>query len=305
MSGFEQEIIINPGEWQLPGVLTLPDGEGPFPIVVFVHGSGGNDRDETVGKQKLFRDLASYLQKEGVASLRYDKRTYIYGAKMVTDYSLTVKEETIDDAISAVRLAKTFDAIDPARIFIAGHSMGGYLVPRLDAADPVNIVAGYISLAGAVRSIMELTLEQIDYILSITPSMSDADKEAQKKALADIDQAIKGLTDADRGSSKAYMGAYASYWLDLADYKPDKEVLKVKEPMLFLQGGHDYQVTEVDFELWEAALKDNPRARFILYPELTHTFTRTDAKSAPNDYNTYARVDEQVARDIKRFIFEC
>lgn len=73
----------------------------------------------------------------------------------------------IDDALAAVCLAKATDKVDPNRVYIAGHSMGGYLIPRIDQADTDNRIAGYISLAGSVRSIMELTLIQIDYILSL------------------------------------------------------------------------------------------------------------------------------------------
>lgn len=300
--GGETEILIHPGEWQLPGTLTLPDGEGPFPLVVFVHGSGPSDRDETMGKQKLFRDLASDLAQYGIASIRYDKRTYIYANKMQSKTNLTVKEETIDDALQAVCFAQTTDRVDPNRVYIAGHSMGGYLIPRIDQADTGNQVAGYISLAGSVRSIMELTIIQIDYILSLDTSMSEAEKDAYKAPYLKADQAIKALTEKDRGSSTAIMGAYPTYWLDLADYRPDAEVSSISEPLLFLQGEHDYQVTMTDFDMWKTALGDNPQASFVSYPNLSHSFVETPAMGTPDDYNTAARVDKKVAQDIRDFI---
>lgn len=86
-------------------------------------------------------------------------------------YSFTVKEETIDDAFAAVCLVKATDQVEPNRVYIAGHSMDGYLIPRIDQADTDNRIAGYISLAGSVRSIMELTLIQIDYTLSLHTSV--------------------------------------------------------------------------------------------------------------------------------------
>lgn len=57
-------------DYPLPGLLTLPDGAGPFPAVLLVHGSGPQDRDEAVGPNRPFRDLAVGLAALGVASLR-------------------------------------------------------------------------------------------------------------------------------------------------------------------------------------------------------------------------------------------
>lgn len=304
MSGGEKEIVVHPGEWALPGTLTVPDGDtgGQFPLVIFVPGSGPNDRDETVGRQKLFKDLALYLAKLGVASLRYDKRTYVYGKKMAGDPSLTVYEETVEDALHAVRLAKDEETVNSGRIFIAGHSMGGYLIPRIDAADTGNMVAGYISLAGAARPMQEMVLEQIDYLLSLNPGASETDKAASRKQYADAVAAVNRLTEADRGSTAPILGAFPTYWLDLADYRPAREILKVRKPLLFLQGKNDYQVTQADFGLWKAALNERSNVRFVLYDGLSHMFTKTEKKGTPDDYAVYARADERVAADIRAFI---
>ena len=99
----EDEVTVGEGQWALPGTLTLPRGGGPLPAVVLVHGSGPQDRDETVLANKPFRDLAWGLASRGIAVLRYDKRTKVHGAKMASAGTpVTVKEETIDDALAAV-----------------------------------------------------------------------------------------------------------------------------------------------------------------------------------------------------------
>ena len=78
----EREVQVGVGEWALPGTLTMPVGDGPFPAVVLVHGSGPNDRDETIGPSKPFCDLACGLASRGVAVLRYEKRTKQHVAKL-------------------------------------------------------------------------------------------------------------------------------------------------------------------------------------------------------------------------------
>lgn len=104
----EKEFIVGRGEWQLPGTLTLPTTGGPWPAVVLVHGSGPNDRDETVGANKPFRDLAWGLATKGIAVLRYEKRTKEHADKFKSEVlgQLTVKDETIDDAERGDRIAR-------------------------------------------------------------------------------------------------------------------------------------------------------------------------------------------------------
>ena len=82
-------------DYPLPGLLTLPDGAGPFPAVLLVHGSGPQDRDEAVGPNRPFRDLAVGLADLGVASLRYDKRTFAHGKRLADALQgrLSVEEE--------------------------------------------------------------------------------------------------------------------------------------------------------------------------------------------------------------------
>jgi len=101
----EYEVQIGRGQWVLPGTLSIPRGDGPFTAVLLVHGSGPQDRDETIPPNKPFRDLAWGLASQGIAVLRYDKRTKVYAASLVGERdTLTVKEEVIDDAREAVVL---------------------------------------------------------------------------------------------------------------------------------------------------------------------------------------------------------
>ena len=116
----EEKIIIGENtKYPMNGLLTLPDGiNEPVPAVVFVHGSGASNMDEKVGKLTPFKDLAHGLARHGIASIRYDKRSFAHGFKMLRDKSLevTVKTETIDDAILATELVKKDSRIAPEKV---------------------------------------------------------------------------------------------------------------------------------------------------------------------------------------------
>ena len=144
--------------YPLNGLLTLPDNlSEPVPAVVMVHGSGPSNMDERIMKLTPFKDLAEGLAKRGVASLRYDKRTFAYKRELAKT-SPTVNEETVDDALLAVALLKDDERIDQNRVFLLGHSMGAMLAPRIDAqgAD----VKGLILMAGTPYRLEEVMLKQ-------------------------------------------------------------------------------------------------------------------------------------------------
>ena len=145
----QEPIILGQStRFPLKGLLTLPEGSGPFPAVVLVHSSGSSNMDEKVGKLTPFKDIALGLAQRGIASVRYDKRSYAHGLKMVLDkgHPITVREETIDDALQAARLLRSDSRIDADRVFLLGHSMGAMLAPRIEAEG--GDFAGLILLAG-------------------------------------------------------------------------------------------------------------------------------------------------------------
>jgi dipeptidyl aminopeptidase/acylaminoacyl peptidase len=124
---FEEKIIIGENtKHPLNGILTLPDKiNNPVPAIVLVHGSGPSNMDEKVGKLTPFKDLADGLANRGIAVIRYDKRTYAHKKQFINKPDISVKEETIEDAILATELLRNDSRIDSDKIFIVGHSMGG------------------------------------------------------------------------------------------------------------------------------------------------------------------------------------
>lgn len=210
----EQEVTVGAStDWPLPATLTLPTGAGPFPVVVLVHGSGPNDRDETIGPNKPFQDLAQGLASQGIAVLRYDKRTRVYPSKLASFPKLTVKEETIDDALAAVALLRQTEQVDQKKIFVLGHSLGGMLVPRIGVADQ-GTIAGFIVFAGATRPLEDEWVRQYQYLYGLAGELSPRQKseiDGYKQQAA----RIKQLTTADANSTELLLLAPPSYWLDL------------------------------------------------------------------------------------------
>jgi len=293
----ESEVTVGDGEWKLPGTLAMPKGAGPFPALVLVHGSGPNDRDESIGANKPFKDLALGLASKGIAVLRYDKRTKVYHDKLIgaNPKHFTVKQETIDDAVAAVDLLQRTEKIDPKRVFVLGHSLGGMLVPRIAKADPK--IAGLISMAGATLPLEDAMLDQITYIASLKGSLSEADKKQIDDLKAEIAK-VKDVTP----DSPSLLGVPASYWIDLRDYHPAEAAKSVKQPLFIIQGGRDYQVTTAGYDIWVKALSGKPNVTFKLYPSLNHLFMEGKGKSVPDEYTKRGPIPQYVIDDLATWI---
>lgn len=251
-----------------PAKLTIPEGKGPFPAVVLVHGSGPHDMDETIGPNKPFRDIGDGLAERGIATLRYVKRTSQYGGRLPA--GITLREETVDDAVSAVRLLRGNPQIDSKRIYVIGHSLGGYAAPRIGQAD--TAIAGLVVLAGNTRPFDVLIDEQVKYLggsAAQATEMKQRIPEAYRKDLAADPVAIART---------------------------------LRMPMLILQGERDYQVTMEDFRGWQTL--QGPRVTLKSYPALNHLFQPGQGKSKPAEYQMVAPFSPMVLDDIAKWIRE-
>jgi fermentation-respiration switch protein FrsA (DUF1100 family) len=296
----EQSVSVGEGtQWALPGTLTLPKGNGPFPIVVLVQGSGPSDRDETIGPNKPFRDLAWGLASLGIAVLRFDKRTYVYPTK-VDAATITVWEESIDDALTAVKLVRELPEIDSRRIYVLGHSLGAMVAPRIGQQDPA--LAGLVMMAGATRPLEDVLLDQVTYL----DSLNGGPTAGQMAQLEQLEAAVATVKDPNLSPSTPAsllpLNIPAAYWLDLRGYKPADVVASLDMDLLVLQGARDYQVTTADFAGWQSTLSGRPNARLILYPDLNHEFVTGTGKATPAEYEHPGHVAEKVVSDIAGWI---
>jgi dienelactone hydrolase len=297
----KRPITVTNVHWRLPGVLTIPRTGGPFAAIVLVHGSGPNDMDETIGVNKMFKDLAWGLASRGIAVLRYTKRSHKYGAQGTDDAnSFTLKDETIDDARAAVAMLATMPEINSKRIYVAGHSLGAYSGPRIASGD--SQIAGLILMAGNTRSLADLIVEQTRYELSLNGPITPAGQ----KAIDQAEASAREFTNPDLkpGMMVNFLGTPlpASYVLDMRAYHQTEVAASLKIPILVLQGGRDYNVGMADFDGWKKALAGHANATFKTYSAVDHHFLPGTGPSSPMEYAKPNHVELDVVEDIATWV---
>jgi len=298
-AAFTQKLVtIKSGKFELPAMLTLPKDSANCPIVIFVHGSGPSDMDETIGPNKPFQDIALGLASKGIASLRYVKRTLIY-PQAFTD-AFTVKDEVLDDALTVINYAKTVAQVDSQKMYVLGHSLGGMLAPRIATLDPS--IKGLILAAAPARKLQDVIIEQNSYFNSLQP---DSVKTANAGALA---ESMKALNNTKTFSAKTsaqdsvYLGLPVSYWADLNAMDQVAIAKKLDQRIFVIQGGHDFQVSTQDFNIWQKALKGKKNVDTKLYPMLNHLLVFVSEKGDTKQYATPANVDQTLIDDLASWI---
>ena len=316
----------------LAGTLTVPKGPGPFPAAIFVSGSGGQDRDETILGHKPFLVLADQLARRGIATLRYDDRGV---GKSTGDQALGTSKDFADDAEGAHRFLKTAANIKRNKIGFIGHSEGGLIAPMVAARNPD--VAFVVMLAGPGVPGKDVILKQSEAIMKtmkVSPAEIKKSRDSQLKIIAAVEAvvrknpsnpdpnklvaALKKETDAliaslpteqraeaqkNRGMVDAQVQQYATPWFRyFLTYDPRVALRKVKVPVLVMNGDKDVQViASQNVPEVEKALRagGNQRVTVRLMPSLNHFFQHA-VTGSPQEYGT---IDETFAPEaIKEII---
>ena len=304
----QEPIILGQNTpFPLKGMLTLPDDlSAPVPALVLVHGSGSSNMDEKVGKLTPFRDIALGLAERGIACIRYDKRSFAHGLKMVRDKStvITAREEVIEDALLAAWLLRADRRIDPDRVFLLGHSMGGMLAPRIECAG-VNF-RGLVLMAGSPRRLEEILLDQTR---EICETMTGLARWITKKQLRKLEKTFDGLydlPDEEAKQKKVGGGTTLYYFKDMGQPTVSDWLEKTCKPMLVMQGEKDVQVkADVDFRRYQELLGDRENVTFRLYPGLNHAFVPAISASisdAKKEFATERHIGTEVLDDLAGWI---
>lgn len=305
---FEEKIIVGENtKHPLNGILTLPDEiNNPLPALVLVHGSGPSNMDEKVGKLTPFKDLAEGLASRGIATIRYDKRTYAHKRQFINKPDTTVKEETIEDAVLATELLRKDPRIDSNKIFILGHSMGGMLAPRIDAEG--GKYKGLILLAGTPRKLEEVLIEQSkDVLTQVNKLLQWIIKRQIKKLSAKFDT-MYNLSDEKAKKTSLMFGSAIKlyYFKEMGEHNSVNYLKDLDKPMLIMQGDKDFQVSvEKDFNLYKELLKNKDKVTFKLYENLNHAFVPSvygNIKNAKKEYNVRQSICDYVMDDIANWV---
>lgn len=303
----EEEIEV--GEPALPGTLTWPlNASTPLPAVVLVHGSGPNDRDETIGQTKLFRDLAWALAQQGIAVLRYDKRTLVYGNTYTADQlkAFTVQEESITDAIAAARLLAGDPRIDAGRVYLAGHSLGAMIAPRIASENP-GLFAGIVLLSGTPKTLGDIVLSQNQAVVDALPAATQWIGKMQLLSLRKEWESLCAASGEQALGMKVF-GQNAYYFWEMAQQDTGNLLKDLPIPALIINGGQDFQVTDADgIDAWRA-LELPGTVQIIHHPALNHLLMAPDAseevRGTVQEYDTPCHVSDEVIDEIAAFILK-
>ncbi|WP_248516545.1 alpha/beta hydrolase [Salinarchaeum laminariae] len=288
------EHTLEPDGCQLGATLTTPTDVDAVPGVVIVHGSGPSDRDATVAANKPYRDIAEGLASQGIAVLRYDKRTM---ACNVSPAEYTVDRVTVDDALHAISWLRDREAVASDDVTVLGHSLGAMLAPEI--ADRDGELAGAVGLAAPARPLTDAFLDQISHLASVTEHESPAYSQRRDQWENAAEQIATGNYDAD----ESLMGYPGAFWTSLDGYDPVDRAESVATEQFYLQGERDYQVTvEGDFTQWQSTFGDSTAVSLSTYEDLNHAFLPGEGPSVPAAYGVSNQVEKTVVDDVAAWI---
>ena len=293
----EKSVYLDTKDHKLAAIVTTPKNINNFPVVVLVHGSGPSDMDESIGTNKPFKDLAFGLAAKGIGSVRYVKRTLLYPNEF--NKAFTVKEEVTDDALVAIAMAKTVKGADLKNIYLFGHSLGGMLAPQLATLAPQ--LNGIILAAAPARKLTDIIIEQNKYFFALAKDSTEAGKKQLDTILTDVGRS-KIIQLGNMKPDSLIIGLPVSYWVNLNNYDQVATAKKLNKRIFVVQGGNDFQVSQEDYKLWEAALNKKKNVTFKFYPELNHLLTPQTEKGTSAQYQIPANVSEKLIEDIALWI---
>jgi len=307
---------------QLAGVLTLPKNTNNFPTVVFISGSGPNDKDHTIFGHKNFLVLADLLAKVGIASLRLDDRGV---GNSTGNFETATVFDLADDVSDAINQLSKDERINPEKIGIIGHSLGAEIAPRVSILNPK--VKYIIMLAGSADPLYQCIIDQTEAIyakqvksaqsIEVNTKILKAvfkslqDHKDDNLALQALDKQLDSLRNEIEElplddlkimeikptvSAHDFKYFFNDKWRTDLFYQPTEWLSKVTVPVLALNGTLDTQVIPNNLEKIQNTLKKHNHKNFVTkrYEGKNHMFQ--NAKTGlPSEY---AAIEETIATDV-------
>ncbi len=282
----ETEVVIPTKSTNIKGSLTQPKGVKRPPLLIIIPGSGATDRNgnNAMMKNNSLRMLAKELQQHNIASYRYDKSVLHYPKEAKID-TLTF-DTFIYEAKEVVRHFKK--SKNYSKIFVLGHSQGS-LVGMLACTKGAD---GFISLAGAGKSIDKIILTQIS---------------TQAPFLIDNAQAI--LKDLKSGKTvkkinpmlaSVFRPSVQPFLISWIKYDPLKEIQKLKTPILIINGTKDLQVVTSNAK---ALHQQQPKSKMVLIEKMNHILKEIDGDATEN-MKSYNQPDLPISNQLIEVIVE-
>lgn len=273
-----------------------------LPMVIFVHGSGTSDRDESIGPNKPFRDLSQGLAQQGIASIRYDKRGFDHAQikKEMLD-SFDVYVESVFDALDAINLAKQFSFIDTNRIYIVGHSLGAMCAPKMAELSPK--IKGIVMMAGPAKNLIDVLPEQARYIALLDDTITTIEEMQLNQSKWFIER-LKSPEEFKKIPKIFLGGTGYRYWKSIRDFDQVSTAKKLEIPILIMNGENDFQVIMDEYQLWKKELEGKKNVSFKSYPKLNHLFLETIGERGMKEYDVPGHIPQLVIDDIAEFILK-
>lgn len=274
----ERYFLLESGEYKLNAVYTFC-AENNSPAVLLIPGSGPSDYNETVGLLTPFKDIARGLAKNGINSLRFEKRTNRYPDSFTAKSG--IDEEYYDDCIAAV---SWLEKQETSGIYLLGHSLGGQIAATL--AKEVN-AKGIILFNSSARHLADISADQYS---RLDPSNKTAYEQYAQAAKAATAGTAKGLY---------YYGLTDYYWVSYNDIKVIGSLKNAGIPVLIINSSADNQSFTDDLELWEKELSATEQVTIKIYDDISHFGYKIDTNETASLYKPAEFPPELIEEFVK------
>lgn len=298
-NSFKDTKIIIKDIYDLDGKLSLPNNYSKDIVFILVHGSGPQDMDGSFGKHKFLENLAWGLASKGFGVVRYNKLTLQHGSALVREKpKMTQDDEYNNSILGAIDFIKKNSQLKDKKIFLIGHSQGASAITSFSNNKDIS---GLILLSGSPQKLYDIYTNQLEYIFNLEDGVNKSESKIINEHKSKVDYFNKNKTRFIPKDSLPLELNY-EYLVHLDKFSAIDNLKSSDIPVLIVNGGHDYQVTLRDFELWKKGLENKNNIKFELIENVNHIYGITDKMSVPTDYRIYRPISPELFEDLIKWI---